>query len=46
MTDQVHYTVSFGFLGDLVNALIVHPKLDKLFRYRQQVVEEMFGQFP
>ena len=46
MTDQVHYTLPFGFLGDLANALIVRPKLDKLFRYRQQVVEELFGRFP
>ena len=46
MTDQVHYTVPFGFLGDLANVLIVRPKLDKLFLYRKQVVEEMFGRFP
>jgi ligand-binding SRPBCC domain-containing protein len=46
MTDQVHYTVPFGFLGDLADALVVRPKLDKLFRYRQQVVEELFGRFP
>ena len=46
MTDQVHYTVPFGFLGDLANALVVRPKLDKLFRYRQLVVEEMFGKVP
>jgi ligand-binding SRPBCC domain-containing protein len=46
MTDQVHYTVPFGFLGDLANVLVVRPKLDKLFLYRRQVVERMFGKFP
>ena len=46
MTDQVHYTVPFGSLGDLVNFLVVRPKLEKLFLYRQQVVEELFGRFP
>ena len=46
MSDQVHYTVPFGFLGDLANALVVRRQLDKLFRYRQQVIEELFGRFP
>ncbi len=45
MTDQVHYTIPFGFLGDLANALVVRRRLDEVFRYRQKVVEELFGKF-
>lgn len=46
MTDQVHYTVPFGFLGDLANAFFVRRRLEEVFLYRRGQVEKIFGMFP
>ncbi len=45
MTDVVHYQLPFGFLGDVVNALIVRRQLQTIFDFRQQAVEEIFGKW-
>ena len=43
MTDIVHYKLPLGFLGKLVEPLIVRPKLEQIFNYRTQVISEVFG---
>lgn len=43
MTDIVHYKVPGWMIGDLMNALIVRKKLKKIFDFRRQKVEELFG---
>lgn len=46
MRDIVHYQVPFGPLGDMVNALFVRKEVLKIFDYRAQKMEQLFGKFP
>lgn len=46
MEDIVHYKVPFGPVGKIVNALVVRKKVEEIFRYREKVLKEMFGEFP
>lgn len=43
MTDIVHYKIPMGFIGRLMNRLFIKRKLEKIFRFRCQKVEELFG---
>lgn len=43
MTDIVHYRLPFGFIGRIVNTLLVRKKLGNIFQYRKEVIEEKFG---
>ncbi|MFB9077066.1 hypothetical protein ACFFLS_03510 [Flavobacterium procerum] len=43
MTDIVHYALPFGYLGRLMNRLIVQDKLKTIFGYRRNKVEELFN---
>ncbi|MDR6846542.1 SRPBCC family protein [Flavobacterium granuli] len=43
MTDVIHYALPFGFLGRIVNALIVKNKLKEIFDYRFQKVNQLFN---
>lgn len=42
--DLVHYAMPFGILGEWVHALFVRKQLERLFDYRQQMLEEFFGE--
>ena len=46
MTDTVHYLVPLGWLGRLMNRLIVRKKLEAIFQYRYAQVESLFGAWP
>ena len=46
MTDIVHYKLPFWWLGDIANSLFVKAQLQKIFAYRIQKVEELFGKWP
>ena len=46
MTDMVHYTIPFGFLGNLADAFFVRRRLEAVFAYRREQVEAVFGRFP
>jgi ligand-binding SRPBCC domain-containing protein len=46
MKDTVDYALPFGVLGALANPLFVRPSLRRIFTFRRQVVEELFGTFP
>lgn len=45
MKDLVHYKLPLGFLGDMVNKLIVRDQLRYIFTYRFYKVEELFGKW-
>jgi ligand-binding SRPBCC domain-containing protein len=45
MTDIVHYKNPLGILGKLANTLFVKKKLDGIFDYRYNKVEELFGKW-
>lgn len=42
MTDLIHYGFAFPILDSLLNALVVRPRLEEIFDYRQRVVAEQF----
>ncbi|MEO6327418.1 MAG: SRPBCC family protein [Ginsengibacter sp.] len=43
MTDIVHYKMPFWFLGDIANILFVKDQLRKIFDFRYEKAEELFG---
>ena len=43
MTDKVTYAAPFGLLGDIMNALWIQRRLNKIFDYRYQKIVELFG---
>ncbi len=45
MEDIIDYKVPFGWLGQLVHPILVKPKLEEIFKYRAQKLEELFGKY-
>jgi ligand-binding SRPBCC domain-containing protein len=45
MEDIIDYKVPFGWLGQLAQPLLVKPKLEEIFNYRTQKLEELFGKY-
>ena len=45
MTDIVHYRIPLGPLGDFANTLFVRAKLKKIFDFRYEAVENLFGKW-
>ncbi|OCX54883.1 hypothetical protein BEL04_10295 [Mucilaginibacter sp. PPCGB 2223] len=43
MTDILAYAIPYGIIGRIANRLFVARKLKKVFAYRQQQIEKMFG---
>lgn len=43
MIDSVHYNVFYGFVGRLLNTIIVRKRLDHIFDYRTRVIRQIFG---
>jgi ligand-binding SRPBCC domain-containing protein len=43
MTDVVHYALPLGFIGRIMNTLVVKNKLKEIFDYRCVKVDEMFN---
>lgn len=43
MTDIVHYAMSYGILGDLINRHIVSPRLENIFDYRYEKLKRIFN---
>ena len=43
MTDLVHYALPLGFIGRIMNTLIVKNKLKTIFNYRTIKVDELFN---
>ena len=45
MEDIIDYKVPLGILGQLIHPILVKPKLDSIFNYRKEKMEEMFGKY-
>lgn len=45
MEDIIDYKLPMGVLGQLVHPIIVKPKLDEIFEYRQKRLIELFGEY-
>ncbi|EAQ42128.1 MULTISPECIES: SRPBCC family protein [unclassified Polaribacter] len=45
MEDIIDYKVPLGFLGQLVHPILVKPKLEEIFNYRQKKLLELFGEY-
>ena len=43
MTDVVHYGLPLGFLGRIMNTLVVQNKLKSIFEHRRVVIDKMFN---
>ena len=43
MIDKVDYELPFGLLGNIAHALFVKKKLEKIFKYRFDVLENLFN---
>ena len=43
MKDNLKYELPFGFLGTIVHTLLVKNRLNKIFEYRFQVLEDLFN---
>jgi ligand-binding SRPBCC domain-containing protein len=44
MTDIVTYQPPMGFLGSIANTLVIKNKLNEIFDYRKNVLNEIFGE--
>ncbi|WP_299666443.1 SRPBCC family protein [uncultured Polaribacter sp.] len=45
LEDIIDYKVPLGFLGQLVHPFLVKPKLEEIFKYRQEKLQALFGKF-
>ena len=45
MEDTVDYKLPLGFLGRLAHPILVKPKLDSIFKYRQEQLLKLFGPY-
>ena len=45
MEDVIDYKVPMGVLGQMVHPILVKPKLEEIFNYRTQKLEELFGKY-
>ena len=43
MTDLVHYALPLGFIGRIMNTLVVKNKLKEIFNFRYKKLEELYG---
>ncbi|MEJ6792758.1 MAG: SRPBCC family protein [Lacinutrix sp.] len=45
MEDIIDYKVPLGILGQMAHPILVKPKLEEIFKYRTQKLEELFGKY-
>lgn len=45
MIDIVSYKVPMGWIGNLVNRILISKKVKQIFEYRFEILEEIFGTF-
>ena len=45
MEDIIDYKIPLGILGQMVHPLLVKPKLEEIFEYRQKKLVELFGKY-
>ncbi len=42
MSDIVYYSMPLGFLGDIANSIYINARLNDIFAYRKQAIDEIF----
>ncbi len=42
MKDEVNYKLPFGFIGRIMNSLLVRKKIENIFTYRRKILEKIF----
>ncbi|HEA29329.1 MAG TPA: cell division inhibitor [Leeuwenhoekiella sp.] len=45
MEDLLHYKLPFGVFGQMAHPFLVKPKLDEIFKFREQKLIDLFGAF-
>ena len=45
MEDIIDYKIPMGWLGQLVHPILVKPKLEEIFNFRKEKLEELFGTY-
>tara|TARA_B110001450_G_scaffold130246_1_gene122514 strand:+ start:1295 stop:1759 length:465 start_codon:yes stop_codon:yes gene_type:complete len=45
MEDIIDYKVPLGLLGQIMHPILVKPKLEEIFSYRQKKLIELFGEY-
>jgi ligand-binding SRPBCC domain-containing protein len=45
MEDIIDYKVPLGLLGQIMHPILVKPKLEEIFSYRQEKLIELFGEY-
>jgi ligand-binding SRPBCC domain-containing protein len=45
MTDIIHYKIPLGFLGNIMNGILVKSELRKIFTYRFEKANEVLGEW-
>ena len=45
MEDIINYKVPLGILGQIMHPILVKPKLEEIFSYRQKKLIELFGKY-
>lgn len=43
MTDLLHYGIPLGIFGRIANGMVVSKRIDHIFEYRQQVIDQHFA---
>ena len=43
MTDLLHYAIPFGVFGNIANAIFVDSKIEEIFEFRFEAVENLFN---
>lgn len=43
MTDILNYAIPFWWVGQIANELFVRKEIEKIFNYRETVINELFG---
>ena len=45
MEDIIDYKIPLGILGQMIHPLLVKPRLEEIFNYRQKKLVELFGEY-
>ena len=45
LEDIIDYKVPLGILGQIVNPILVKPKLEEIYNFRQKKLLEIFGEY-
>jgi ligand-binding SRPBCC domain-containing protein len=45
MTDQLTYAIPYGPIGVIANKLLVKGQIEKIFKFREKVIVDLFGKY-